>query len=242
MGAERAMVGCCSQQAHTRTGVCVCVCVCIWLAGSSSLHVSFPKPFLKSRCELPIKERKLTGLKGRRAADEDSLSGSPSALPASISFSQDSGEEGDLGAKVGAAEGIAQGCGERLKSCVIPARNSPHSSAEPGGTPSAGLPKTAGGDQLPRRGPVCVAAQPVEVPTSLTLMMTASFPTPLRILYQIPGRRAKKHRFKTLFAGALSNLGRPAAAWPWQGRFGPPVGQVRLVVLGVVWGGPGVAW
>lgn len=50
--------------------MCVCVCVCIWLAGSSSLHVSFPKPFLKSRCELPIKERKLTVLKGRRAADD----------------------------------------------------------------------------------------------------------------------------------------------------------------------------
>ena len=102
----------------------VCVCVCIWLAGSSSLHVSFPKPFLKSRCELPIKEKKLTVLKGRRAADEDSLSGSPSALSGSIS-SQDSREKGDLGTKVGAVEGVAQGCGEWLKSCVIQAWNSP---------------------------------------------------------------------------------------------------------------------
>ena len=38
--------------------VCMCVCVCIWLAGSPSLHVSFPKPSLKSRCELHIKEKR----------------------------------------------------------------------------------------------------------------------------------------------------------------------------------------
>ena len=66
-----------------------------------------------------------------------------------------------------------------------------------------GLSETAGGDQLPRRGPICAAARPLEVPTALTLMMTASFPTPLRMLYQIPGRGAKQHRFKTGFAGLL---------------------------------------
>lgn len=36
-------------------------------------------------------------------------------------------------------------------------------------------------------------------PMSLTLMMTASFPTPLRILYQIPGGE-EKHSFKTALA------------------------------------------
>ena len=55
-------------------------------------------------------------------------------------------------------------------------------------------------------------------------MMTASFPTPLRILYQIPGGGAKKHRFKTLFAGALSNLSKPAAGWPSQGPVWPSCG------------------
>ena len=54
--------------------------------------------------------------------------------------------------------------------------------------------------------------------------MTASFPTPLRILYQIPGGGAEKHRFKTLFAGALSNSSKPAAGWPSQGPVWPSCG------------------
>ena len=107
--------------------------------------------------------------------------------------------------------------------------------SRPGRALSAGLPEAVGGDQLPEGPPICAAAQPVAVPTSLTLMMTASFPTPLRILYQIPGGGAEKHRFKTSLLGLLVTR-----ASPWQA--GPLVGQVRCVVTGSIWGGPGATW
>lgn len=61
------------------------------------------------------------------------------------------------------------------------------------------LPSSSGRDARP------VAAQPglLLVPTSLTLIMTASFPTPLRILYQIPGGK-ETHRWIMLLPLTLS--------------------------------------
>lgn len=123
---------------------------------------------------------------------------------------------------------------------AFPPENSPHSSEEPGGALQWGCPRLQAEVQPPEGPHLSAAAQPVAVPRSLTLMMTASFPTPLRILYQIPGE-GQKHRFKTLFAGALHFWSKPTAGWPSQGPvLAPLVGQVRPVVtgsrLGRAWG------
>lgn len=85
---------------------------------------------------------------------------------------------------------------------VTPTQNSPAPST-PGVTRGGGRDAPSSPEGL----------QAAEAPTSLTLMMTASFPTPLRMLYQIPeGRREAEFRDPRTWlsetpAGGLASAG-----------------------------------
>lgn len=128
----------------------------------------------------------------------------------------------DLGVKVGMAENVAQGRRKRSRRICDSRLELPTASQHDQGTllkrrrchqPAAPPSLEAEGAQLPGRGDGLAARSSARAslrrPLSLTLMMTASFPMPRRMLYQIPGEAE---------ATVLESQGRSQGPGCWPGQ------------------------